>query len=382
MQYEGYGGGNLRSGPYLAKTRAECARNVTADGPSNDTFKDLVSGCILQKFTEYDKALFASRQYILTLWPAFVGAIVALAPDPGYVVYDNMWWALLFAVTCGGLPGLDKGGPPHHVEAQDEVEGRSMCEAWKSSPDRPKRLSKRETMGPHPSRGKGHVRLEWLCFLVGFALWWSFLVYFSRTLLPATDFAFSADLKGAVWYYISCSPAVLAAIFELMQTRIELCEPGATAKPDPSTAVEQSDSIKPQAKTVSSEVTFDSMFRKVQVKSVFHLWLRILLHQWRRTRYRILARDESMHWFFIMGRAAVGIGRVTVFAFGSVTMGNIILLPAPDDTTLFVLLLFTTTVPRQLWPAFWTNGNRGADLVVFVRNIRLPSAVPSQETKS
>ena len=73
----------------------------------------------------------------------------------------------------------------------------------------------------------------------------------------------------------------------------------------------------------------------------------------------------------MIGKALVGIGRMTVFAMGSVSMGNILFMPVPDDLYLFVLLLFNTAVPRQLWPAFWTNGNRGADLVVFVRNIHL-----------
>ena len=71
-----------------------------------------------------------------------------------------------------------------------------------------------------------------------------------------------------------------------------------------------------------------------------------------------------------------GIGRVTVFALGSGTMGNILLLPVPDDLYLFVLLLFASAVPRQLWPGFWANGNRGADLVVFVNSIKIVGVGP------
>jgi hypothetical protein len=64
-------------------------------------------------------------------------------------------------------------------------------------------------------------------------------------------------------------------------------------------------------------------------------------------------------------------GRMAVFAVGSITMGNILLMPIPDDFYLFILLLFTTSVPRQLWPAFWANGNRGADLVVWASTVKM-----------
>lgn len=89
-----------------------------------------------------DKSLYASRQYFLTLWPAFVGAIVAIAPDPSSMVYDNIWWSGLFALTCGGLPGIDSACPAHHVEAHSEDEGRAMCEIWLFDSSRPKAMSK------------------------------------------------------------------------------------------------------------------------------------------------------------------------------------------------------------------------------------------------
>ena len=115
-------------------------------------------------------------------------------------------------------------------------------------------------------------------------------------------------------------------------------------------------------------------FNHIKVRSVSSLWLRILRHQWRRSQYRILVRDHQSHrteWFFVLGRGAVGMSRVAVFAMGSITMGNILLMPVPDDFYLFVVLLFTTSLPRQLWSAFWTNGNRGADLVVWVNTVKM-----------
>lgn len=53
-------------------------------------------------------------------------------------------------------------------------------------------------------------------------------------------------------------------------------------------------------------------------------------------------------------------------------MGEILLMPVPDDFNLFMLLLLITAVPRQLWPGFWANGHRGAELVVWVNTIKLP----------
>lgn len=358
-------GSSIAAGPYLQQTRDECIQLIQPK--TGEERRANVSACILEKFTEIDKSLYASRQYILTLWPAFVGAIVGFAPDPAFMVYDNVWWASLFAVTSGGLPGLDNSAsPPHHVEAHSEQEGRSMCEAWEYTAAMPKLMSKSETMGDQ-TRGKAYIQLEWISFAISCALWLGFCIYFGQTLEPALDFSFPNQVvKGAVWYYISCSPAVLGALFELAQSRVDLYEPAVDGPEDGEeialTAIRNG---------TTSSSTPAPRFEKVKCGSVFGLWLRLAVHQWRRTKYRILVRDASAHPFFLIGRAMVGIGRMTVFALGSVTMGNILLMPVPDDLYLFILLLFATSVPRQLWPAFWANGNRGADLVVFVNSITL-----------
>lgn len=52
-------------------------------------------------------------------------------------------------------------------------------------------------------------------------------------------------------------------------------------------------------------------------------------------------------------------------------MENIKSMPVPVDLDLAVLLLFTTAVRRQSWSAFWENGNRGADLVVWVKTVNI-----------
>ena len=125
QQYIGYGF-NGSAGPYLRKTREDCISLIqpktVAELHSN------VSACILDKITDLDQ-VYTSRQYILILWPAFIGAVITLAPDPRQIVYDNLRWSVLFAVTYGRLPGLDRSSPPHHVEAPSESKGRSKYES-------------------------------------------------------------------------------------------------------------------------------------------------------------------------------------------------------------------------------------------------------------
>ena len=373
QEYEAYGGGNLNVGAYLSQTRQKCIEVIQPRTPSE--LRSNVTACILDKFSQYDNALYASRQYILTLWPAFVGAIVALAPDPANMVFDNIWWSALFSITCAGLPGMDNSAPLHHIEAHSDAEGRAMCEAWVYDHSRPKAMSKTHTMGSK-TRGRGRVRMEWASLFLCFGFWVAFVVYFGHTLYLPLNFAIGITgwLSGAIWYYISASPAVLDCLFELAHDRVELyemvkSEGEVSGLAAPSTEDEHKSRRLAEVRGLSQQ-----RFQRVKVRSVFSLWLRIIVHQWRREKYRILLRDSSSHrfwWVFLCGKALVGIGRITVFALGSISMGNILFMPVSDDLYLFVLLLFTSAVPRQLWPAFWTNGNRGADLVVFVRNIHL-----------
>ena len=201
MDPQTYGWGSQgRYGPYLSRIRQECVdlvRPKTADEMRSD-----VTGCVLSKFTELDKVLYASRQYFLTVWPAFVAAIVAIARDPSSMVYDNVWWSCLFAITSEGLPGIDSASPAHHVEDHSEREGRTMCETWLFDSSRPKAMSKGETMGSH-TRGMGYIYFEWFSFFGSFALWMSFCVYFGVTLKPALDITFESDpVARAAWYYL------------------------------------------------------------------------------------------------------------------------------------------------------------------------------------
>ena len=355
------------AGPYLERTRQYCMGKVNPN--LTEDFKANVTGCILYNFTELDKAMFASRQYLLTLWPAFVGAIVSLSPNPSAIVYDNVWWSALFTLTSGGLPGTETTLPPHHVEAPSERSGHAMCEEWQFDPLMPKAMSKRESMGSS-SRGTGYACLEWTFFFISFVLWLWFCVYFGLTLKPALDFTDAKyHLPGTLWYYISVGPALFGLLFELLRNRIDLYEPTGGA------GVELETSL---TKDGQEHPTSIAHFRHIRFRSVFGLWLRIIQHQWQRSPYRILVRNHRARkadWVFVCGRGFVAMCRVAILTIGSITMGNIVLMPVPNDLYLFILLLFTTALPRQFWPVFWTNGSRGADLVVWVSTVKMATWV-------
>lgn len=352
-EYIGYTS-HLEIGDYLHQTRADCIDEIQPS--SVYTLRSNISACIFSKFTEYEKSIFASRQYILTLWPAFVGAIVSTAPDASLLVYDNIWWSTLFALTCGGLPGQDTSSlPTHHLEASSLYEARAMCTASH-------KYSKFQTMGGR-KRSSSYVYLEWVTMFISYGIWLAFVIVFGYSLKDAVAMSFPTPqwLAPAAWYYISASPAILGILVELPQNRIDLYEPTQNGAANIDRSPLMSEESQPQPPI---------LYTKVEATSI-STWLRIIRHQWQRSKYRIIVRSASRHWFFVLGRSAVGIGRITVFALGSVAMGNVLFMPVPNDLFLFVLLLFVTAVPRQLWPAFWANGNRGADLVIFVKDLRL-----------
>ena len=352
-EYIGYTS-HLVIGDYLHQTRADCIDEIQPS--SVYTLRSNISECIFDKFTEYEKTIFASRQYILTLWPAFVGAIVSASPDASLLIYDNIWWSTLFALTCGGLPGQDASDlPTHHIKASSLYEARAMVAATHS-------YSKFQTMGGR-NRNTGYVFLEWFTMFISYGIYLAFCIFFGYSLKDSVAMSFPTPqwLAPAAWYYISCTPAILGILVEVPQNRFDLYEPTLHG----ASGIDRSPLMSEEVQAQPAP-----LYTKVEGNSI-SIWLRIIRHQWQRSRYRIIVRHESRHWFFVLGRSAVGIGRITVFALGSVAMGNVLFMPVPNDLFLFVLLLFVTAVPRQLWPAFWANGNRGADLVIFVKDLRL-----------
>ena len=187
------------------------------------------------------------------------------------MVYDNIWWSALFAITCGGLPGLDGSSPPHHVDALSEQERRSKCESWQNCDIHPEDVSKTKAIGDR-ERGRNYAILEWASIAFSLALWIGFCIYFLMTLRPAVDFTAYATKwpRGATWYLISCGPAVVGAIFELLQNRVDLFEP-ASPHPD-ETRRRDNFELKPGF-LPSPQAVSGPGYRLVEPRNVFNLWI-------------------------------------------------------------------------------------------------------------
>ena len=263
---------------------------------------------------------------------------------------------------------MESASPPHHVEAHSEREGLTMCEAWLFDPCKPKAISKGKTMDPL-GRGIGFISIEWAIFFLSVTLWLYFCAHFGRTLKPALDVTFdSVWAAGAMWYYMSASPAVIGLVFELMRNRVDLYD----LLKDPR---ENSKGLRERAKRDKScrcedkNASTMSMSDQSPASGCGSHGIsgddRSIV-----SSFEIISLID-MEWVFVLGRAVAGGIRIVIFIVGPITMGNIILMPVPDDLYLFILLLFTTGVPRQFWSAFWTNGNRGADLVVWFKTVKI-----------
>lgn len=231
------------------------------------------------------------------------------------------------------------------------------------------------------------ITLEWVTFLLCCCMYIGFSIWFRYTLQSAVVYAFAAHywLAAASWFWLSAGPAALAVLAsEIWQHRVELYEPEGlfpdnriTEDKHLSAVSAASSSAVSTAGRVESPTTLEQAavrnktYKKRETPRMFHVWLRVIRHQWRRSEYRLLVKPSSTHPYFLLVRAFVGLGRVAVFAMGSAAMGNILLMPIPQNLWLFIFLLFTCGVPRLMFPGFWSNSARGADLVVFVRPVGL-----------
>lgn len=318
----------------------------------------------------------------LTLWPAFVGVICAFGPDASSIVHDSVWWGALFAMTCSGLPGTSATKPSHHIEAATIGQARLICEnhqlAKSCSPEAPQSgpaasTTPRQTIG----------LLEWFCFLACLGLYLTFSVLFAYALQDSFVFSFGGStLPAAAWYWLSAAPALLAIMLsEIWQNRVELYEKGERdnsielAGNDCKTNTAISSALLSTASVSALPATTLTLepasvlavpYHKADAPTAIRVWSRILMHQWYGRSYRLLIKPHSMSYYFLLVRLIVGIARIAVFAFGSISMGDIIFMPVPQDFTLFVLLIFTTAIPRIVFPGLWATRTQGADLVVFV----------------
>ena len=300
------------------------------------------------------------------------------------MVFDNLWWAALFSMTCAGLPGVSSTKPPHHVEAVSTGQGRAFCEHWRPVKHAPREASRSWVLASTPPR-KALIITEWACFLVGVVMYLAFSLWFAYTLRDAFVIASEPEywLAVAAWYWLSPLPALSAVVLsEAWQHRVELYEP---LEIGPSSQSHVSESKGPgfvssallpaafvsvmtgQPMTPERASVLAVPYYRVNTPTIFHVWSRVILHQWHRRYYRLLVKPSSQRPYFLLIRVMVALGRISLFAWGSAWMGDILLMPMPQDLLLFVLLLFTSAIPRIVFPHLWSNGARGADLVVYVK---------------
>jgi hypothetical protein len=344
-----------------------------------------VSECIFQSLPEVAKAAFAARQYILTLWPAFLVVIVGMFPDPSVIVYDNVWWATLLSLSCAGMTGLDTRMLPHQLEANSVEDARMFCMNWRSDPLNPSKVARSAGYVTTYHRANNDS-LQWAGFAGGFALWITFVVYFIWTLLDTMCVANACSLPGfgVLWFMLSPAPALLQALLALCENSVELFEPlprtasrghkgsadlGVKSKPMVASAIAPlaALSLPASTKTLSNN-SAEPLCRPVPRSSIgLQIWLRIFMNQLRLREYRLLVRPSSQHPAFLTARLVVFIGRLTIFVYGSVSQGTLILMPWPNDYILLVLLVFMAALPRVFWSMIWKDSHRGADLVIFVK---------------
>lgn len=282
----------------------------------------------------------------LTLWPAFVGVICAFGPDASSIVHDSVWWAILFAITCSGLPGTSTTKPSHHVEAATTGQARMICENYQQANIAPQDTPLSGIVASTTPRQTLEL-LEWLCFLACVGLYLTFGVLFAYALQDSFVFSFGGStLPAAAWYWLSAAPALLAILLsEIWQNRVELYEVGDS---DNATTREILGNYKIHTAVSSALFSATSIaalpattlrleqasvlavpYYKVNTPTAIHVWSKILAHQWHRRRYRVLIKPQSAKIYILIVRFIVGIARIAVFAFGSISMGDIIFMPVP-----------------------------------------------------
>lgn len=397
----GFPGAYQYPGSFLEYVRSACERQIQAiedqsQGWRKYTSSHNVTECVLQSLPEETKAVLAGRAIILTLWPSFIGAITATAPDPSSIVYDNIWWASLFAATCGGFPGLSQKPMSHQLEARSYEKAKRICEGWSYNPLYPRKISRssirRYAVSPYFETG------QWIAFIWSCALFLAWNIVFAITLTKSICLALpTSGASPGVWYWISAVPGFSQALLHLAQNNVEIFLPMPTGIPSgtnrsallqgkeslndrepmdfvatriaASTAVAVAPALSPRESSTPPNDLTTICYQRLETRSGPHTWLCILRHQWHRRPYRLLVKQapKGWNWFNAMFELYIAFWRLTMFALGSIVMANVVLMPIPNDLVLFVLLIFMTATPRFFWPAFWTKGKRGADLVVFVK---------------
>lgn len=359
--------------------RDACEASV---GPETyDRYRNIFN-CVWAKVDEIDKARLASFQYVFTLWPALVVLIVYMGPDPYYMVYDDILWSILFAITSAGMPGQSSALPPHHTDVLTVEEGRQKCEAWVPDPTKPRKLAKSGAVVLTDKARHWHIFFErfsfWLC--VTFVL--IFIALFTWAVLDGMPIMMDFPLDSVVWYYIAGGPALMAALFEVWLNRVELYEPvvrpvaaqpnaavanqrGAIQLPVHANAPKQNSTTTVTISNVTGSST-NNQFRQVTKRSALSIWCRIACLQYQRQPYRILVKPRELGFVNMIASLLIVFSRLAVFCLGSAWIANTFLMYELLYWVILMVLIFATGFPRFLWKEIWPSCANGADLVVWV----------------
>ena len=294
-----------------------------------------------------------------------------MAPDAAPVAYDNVAWAILFALTSGGMPGFNAPPLPHQLTFVDLAAAQRTCElSLVDGSDDPGKISRYSAARPATSYTRAAT--GWLLCLTSFGIWAAFIILYLVCL--SNVIYLSADIPwvySAIWYIIAAVPALADVIARLVLNNVEVYEPmdGSRRPPfEPSSSAAVSkvaDATQPMvpvhdAKDPHAAPTYQ---RKTFGTGV-HAWMRIVHLQLKGRPYRLLVHplpDTVLTGIF---QYLILMGRLTIFVWGSLSQGSFLFL-FPNDFQLLVLLVFATATPRALWPDMWKRAKGGADLVVW-----------------
>ena len=334
-----------------------------------------VANCVINNLSEQMKANLSMHTYLVTLWPAFVSIIVAMAPDAAPVAYDNIAWATVFALTSAGMPGFNAPPLPHQLTFAELAAAQRTCEtASVDGSEDPSKISRYSAARPAASYTR--TAAVWGLCLASFGIWAAFVILYLVCLSSVINLA--ADLLvgyGAVWYLIGAGPGLADVTARLVLNNVDVYEPvGAsrqsTVEPFAAATVsEVADATQP-ATTIRlvKDPNAAPAYEHKTFPTGIHAWMRILHMQLTGRPYRVLVHPLPDTILTGVFQYLILMGRLTIFVWGSLVQGSFLFL-FPNDFQLLVLLVFATATPRAIWPDMWKRAKGGADLVVWWKPI-------------
>ena len=321
--------------------------------------------CITNNLGARDQAVAAAYQYQLSLWPAFIGIIVAMGLDAAAIAYDNILWSLVLALTCGALPGLDRSSPPHQLETTSRAQAIDFCEAWAGNQSNSRTIPRYRR--PHFLSGI----LQSASLLASYGLWASFVTYYIMTVYLAfsTSWVYPREY-GAVWYLMAPLPALSEATRWLSCNNVDLYEPIAHNEDTESSPIQLSTAPVSTTQPFRHKTLLHSRYRLRRYSNGLLTWFRIIQLQLSSRPYRLHVRPFSdscliVSCFHAFYSYFVHIMRFGFFVWGSVVSGSLLFMPNGPASTLLVLLIFVTSMPRLFCPEFRKRARSGADLIVL-----------------